>query len=283
MKVIVDAWAVHGKVIVDRWHSVLYVSGVANQPDLLALYEELGSLRAVGRRIGLSATGVRNRLLAQGAALRSPGPKRGNSNARRLFLREDYFAAPSGEAGSYLLGVLTADGWVTQNAVALEVSETDRVLVEWLRGELCAEAAIRRYVRAGKSPLVRLMVHSRRMVADLGQWGLHARKSLTLQFPTLPDEMLPAYVRGYFDGDGCALRVEGKPRSYFCGTPAFLGRLHEILREKVSVQGGSFVKTHCGGIVRLQFASRDSIRLAEWMYHGATLYLPRKRAKLCAS
>ena len=46
---------------------------------------------------------------------------------------------------------------------------------------------------------------------DLENLGMVANKSLILAFPTfISKELMPHFIRGYFDGDGCVW--EGKPK-----------------------------------------------------------------------
>lgn len=69
--------------------------------------------------------------------------------------------------------------------------------------------------------------------------GLTERKSLTLNFPNIPDEFIPDFIRGFFDGDGCAYKsttTSNKIKydyifvSFTSGSDSFIEKLKNILK-----------------------------------------------------
>lgn len=74
---------------------------------------------------------------------------------------------------------------------------------------------------------------------QLGEWfiskGCVPRKSLTLQFPTIPDRYLPDFLRGCLDGDGSIgfYPEKNKVGCYLCSaSKPFLQSIHLLLDTK---------------------------------------------------
>ncbi|MBI2087073.1 MAG: hypothetical protein HYT69_02785 [Candidatus Zambryskibacteria bacterium] len=129
----------------------------------------------------------------------------------------------------------------------------------------------------------RLQIGSKEMFADLIKLGFTPNKSLIVDFPKIPNNLLGDFVRGYFDGDGCIYfkqhfaKDRNKNRWIFttrftCGSRKFLESLHSSL----NFVGGFIVKKERG--YELVFSHRDSVALYNLMYHNNCrgLYLNRK-------
>ena len=53
-----------------------------------------------------------------------------------------------------------------------------------------------------KSYEYKLALISDKLVSDIEKLGVVERKTLTLTFPDLREDLIPHFIRGYFDGDG---------------------------------------------------------------------------------
>jgi hypothetical protein len=76
-----------------------------------------------------------------------------------------------------------------------------------------------------------LCIHSEHMSQTLYNLGLVNAKSLILTFPNWLDEgLIPHFVRGYFDGDGCVHYSEKYRKCYTktAGTKSFCESLSSI-------------------------------------------------------
>jgi uncharacterized protein (DUF3820 family) len=113
-----------------------------------------------------------------------------------------------------------------------------------------------------------------------------------LKFPDVPAEYLGHFVRGYFDGDGCAYfkshfaKDRNKERWFFLtlftsGSLGFLESLWARLKES-GLKGGHISPKSKSGY-ELVFSWHDSLALYCLMYHtteASDLFLPRKREKI---
>ena len=121
------------------------------------------------------------------------------------------------------------------------------------------------------------------MYSRLIELGLSPAKSLTAKFPEVPQACLAAFVRGYFDGDGCAF-IERNRRGqvrrllaiFTSGSPEFLRALHAHLVAETGIKGAGFQKHgSTKGAYQLRYSTRDSLRLYLFMYN------PEPDSRLC--
>lgn len=189
---------------------------------------------------------------------------------------ENFFQDIENENQAYWLGFIMADGCVTErsaNSKCLEIHlqyADENHLQKWHK-EVNAKQKIHRSRRAS----VKSILFSKKMCNDLGNLGCTPRKTLTLQFPDIKDNLFPHFIRGYFDGDGCLYynRKSDKYRISFSGTPHFLQKIQQILGTKVKMK--SFSKIHI-----IDIGGRHQVkRILHYMYDNATIYLDRKMEK----
>lgn len=84
----------------------------------------------------------------------------------------------------------------------------------------------------------RLTITSPRIVSDLARYGIVPGKSLTYEFPEkLPRHYIWAFLRGYFDGDGCiCLRLNYVRYWSLVGTQSFLEFIRDYFSEEVGIK-----------------------------------------------
>ena len=113
---------------------------------------------------------------------------------------------------------------------------------------------------------------------DIIALGGTETKSKTLKFPSVPKEFLPDFIRGYFDGDGCVMRLKNNRlnSAFTSGSKDFLDALFQILKEEAGVNGGSYDPS----CMSLKFGKRDTLKIGSYMYQNdPELFLMRKRNK----
>jgi hypothetical protein len=195
---------------------------------------------------------------------------------------------------AYVLGFFAADGYMTLNRRGANfwcIQITDKKLLESIKRIIEADHAISlRHRRGNEKNLYRLQVGSKDMCNDLRRLGFSERKTKNLSIPRVPTRYLGPFVRGYFDGDGnvwCGrAHKERRTAQYMLmtmftsGSRRFLQDLHSRLLSRC-VRGG-YLYTSKKSYFRLQFATRDSLKLYDFMYNGSDpipqgLYLARKK------
>ncbi len=76
-----------------------------------------------------------------------------------------------------------------------------------------------------------LTLASKNMVERLMEIGMMPRKTYRDDpLPDMTEDMLPHFIRGYFDGDGCAfIDLSGRRRLRFIGTPKIMTEIQGVL------------------------------------------------------
>lgn len=194
--------------------------------ELGALYHDAKmSLEDIGKKYGVTKVAVfyalrrfgierRDRSRARIEAL-SQGKFEGKSTAA---LNEGLFADWS-RPMAYLLGYTFADGNLSRigrRGYRVSIASIDRehlpklaaLLGEGVRIETMRQS--KKGFSGERERVIQLIQFTRpRMIEDLRRLGLTERKSLTLEFPNVPDPYLPDFVRGCWDGDG-SIYAEGR-------------------------------------------------------------------------
>lgn len=198
-----------------------------------------------------------------------------SNNARKYHINQDYFKTWSRDM-AYIFGFWCADGCIyNKKMFDITVHKKDRYIIKKIAEKLDYKGNLYDYV---DRQAVRINFSCVIIYNDLIALGGKENKSLTLEFPKVPKEYLPDFIRGYFDGDGCACRIKGNRfNTSFCsGSKIFLEELLRILKKEAGIEGGSIdFKSY-----KLTFGKKDSIKLGEYIYkNNPELFLLRKRQK----
>lgn len=198
-----------------------------------------------------------------------------SQNARKYHINQDYFKTWSHNM-AYILGLWFADGCIYGGKMFdITLHTKDKYILNKIAKELSYEGQLYDYVdrQAARLNFSCVVIYN-----DIIALGGTENKSLTIQFPTVPKEYLPDFIRGYFDGDGCATRIKaGRLNIAFTsGSKDFINTLWEILKKDAHVEGGSYDASS----LSLKFGDKDSLRIGNYMYNNnPELFLLRKREK----
>ena len=197
-----------------------------------------------------------------------------SNNARKYHINQDYFKTWSNNM-AYIFGLWCADGCIYSGKMFdITLHTKDKYLLKQIAKELEYEGNLYDYVdkQASRINFSCVVIYN-----DIIKLGGTENKSITLQFPNIPKEYLPDFIRGYIDGDGSVYDVKGMRvnTTFTCGSRAFLNKLLQILKEEAGIQGGSFDDPNYS----LRFGKKDSIKLFNYMYRNTSdeLFLKRKK------
>jgi hypothetical protein len=251
------------------------------------------SLEDIGRLFGCT------RMYVMKLARKYDIPLRSLSEAFRLALKTGKLPGQCREVNhkffsrwtdvmAYVVGYFCADGCLyrdkrSKKAWHIKISSNDRTHLEMLRDVMGSNHAFARNRRQPR--LLTIDIFSERMATDLLTLGITERKSLTLQFPNVPQEYLSAFIRGYFDGDGC-IYVQSQPQAVrlaiVSGSKDFLVVLREQLESVLSGVRGKLYTVNTGRAYHLRFLRQsDILRIFGFLYPQgeATFCLKRKYEK----
>lgn len=207
---------------------------------------------------------------------------------------ENYFSEIDTPDKAYWLGFIYADGFITKRANGSPVfglTLADKEPLEKLNECLWSNKPIGKYKKTNsysdKSTEYKLAFCSSKMVSNLEKWGCVENKTFKLKFPTfLSNELIPHFIRGYFDGDGSVFlhiqKVKDKEYamlgSQFCGIKSFLIDLAKYIDAESCIYKDKRKETDCW---RIQLESNiRSLKLYHYMYHNSgNMFLTRKRKK----
>ena len=129
---------------------------------------------------------------------------------------ENFFKKLDTPEKAYILGFFYADGcnhdkskiddgYNHQNCISFTQLEQDLDILEQIRHALTCNRPFKEVIQKTNSKKkYSLDIISDQMSADLSRLGAIPAKSLVLTFPKfIPDSLMPHFIRGYFDGDGC--------------------------------------------------------------------------------
>lgn len=169
--------------------------------QIIEMYINGKSSGEIGKIFNISSVSVRNVL------------KR-NNISRRCFseagqkykINQDYFDEIKAPNKAYILGFLCADGCNhrPKNMVKTTLKEDDIEVLEFIKKELECEHPIKTHKNSNSSSLaVTLSIQNKKISERLEELGCVQNKSLILEFPDwLENNLIPHFIRGYFDGDG---------------------------------------------------------------------------------
>lgn len=204
-----------------------------------------------------------------------------SKNARKYHINEDYFKHWTHNM-AYTLGLWWADGCIYRGQMFdITQHRKDKYILKKIAEDMGYEGNLQDAVDTQSS---RINFSCVVIYNDIRKLGGAERKSLTAIFPkNIPDEFIPDFVRGYFDGDGSIWYVKRSRinSNFSSGSRIFLESLLKILREKAGIIGGSI--SFCNKTqtcYHLTFGTKDSAKLGKYMYsNNPQFYLLRKKQK----
>jgi len=194
---------------------------------------------------------------------------------------------------AYVLGYLYADGSMEDafyiRGKYIKVTSIDKDRVQIIKKLLDSKHKIVKILpmnykrKMGYS----LRIGSHKLYYRLIELGLYPNKSLTVKFPKIPPKMLNHFIRGYFDGDGCAflerkIGISGKLitkrllSAFTSGSKLFLEGLSNKLIKITGEKEIRIYKSHRS--YQLRYGTKSSINLFRFMYNNAQkgLHMQRK-------
>lgn len=195
----------------------------------------------------------------------------------------DYFEKIDSEPKAYILGFLFADGNISldKSMVRIRLAERDGEILEKIAKELkiTKPLSLKNY---HQYPSLELAFYGKKTCEDLIRLGCVCAKSDKIVFPDLRKDLIPHFIRGYFDGDGSiGLNIKRK-RAYvsICSTPSFNESILNFLRENSEIVGGIYNHKNIINYSEIHICgTKSALMFFDLIYKDSTIFLPRKFAK----
>ncbi len=198
-------------------------------------------------------------------------------------LNENYFETIDTEHKAYWLGMLMADGNVSEKGkkyvIRISLKKEDLYLPYLFLKDIGSESELKSdsYERGNAR------VFSKKMFNDLIKLNVIPNKTGKEEIPGgIPKELMNHYIRGFYDGDGCIAVKRKKNKickmSICCSNPDFLISLMKEIKEAIDLD---FYLSK-GKIYEMNIYSHANyIKFSNWLYKDATIAMIRKyeRAK----
>lgn len=207
-----------------------------------------------------------------------------------------YFESIDNERKAYWLGFFFADGYVSKTeagyccGIELKLSDINhlRKFNKCINGNV--EPIIRKrdslVVHSEGTAIIRLF--SKKIFEDLYKQGCVERKSDKIKMPNISEQYMWAFIRGFFDGDGCIVLDKNRqcPKFDFCSSSLeMLNQLREFLYKNnvcsyvVESKSDSTIKSKIPNYRLYISGMENGYLFATKMYKDSTIYLDRKYKK----
>lgn len=194
---------------------------------------------------------------------------RNSKGGEKYTIDKDYFENINTEHKAYWLGFLWADGCTASGAITMELQARDKDHLDKLLDQIFSG---NKPELKEKDGCVIAYISGKKLVSDLSKLGF-GLKDNRRNVPNISEELLPHFIRGYFDGDG---DFESKSQVFrIAGRTIFLENLIEVLPVNCSNCRLEINKNEKSSRIIFKSASRENI--INYLYKNATIFLERKR------
>lgn len=204
-----------------------------------------------------------------------------------------YFDDIDNEEKAYWLGFISADGSVIGNEFILELHELDYNHLFLFKNYLNSTHPLKKHVVKNKflklkdeSILYRYTIRSNYLIDSLSKYNIIPRKTYTLSMPSIREDLIRHYIRGYFDGDGGFYLSYNKYHNTnnltfeLVSNIYIITDIYNILVDECNLNKTK-IELRNNNISRIRWAGRDQIsRIFHYLYDNSTIYLERKKLKI---
>jgi hypothetical protein len=210
-----------------------------------------------------------------------------HSHKRKYIIDESFFETINTEEKAYWLGFLYADGTIHVSGgkywVILKLAIKDLEHLELFKVSLKSDYLIRH----DKKNCVYVLITSKGITEDIIKLGCVPNKSFIIQWPSdniVPENLKRHFMRGFFDGDGCARANEDindktASFSYVSASEQFCIDSQKWLMQNCDLRKNKII--HNKNIYNVKYAAHgDVLRIMHFLYDNSNFFLKRKQRKM---
>lgn len=248
-----------------------------NNQEIIKAYEDGASLASLSRKTGLSTYKIKKILQNNSIKIRTRFEQTVFTNMQRgKKINHNYFDVLNDEK-AYYLGFLAADGCVrpNRNEIKIVLSSIDREWLEEFKLKLDSEREIEDYITNKGFAVSELKFSSLKIKTELAKYSIVPNKTyLGITMKAIPDKYKLAFIKGYFDGDGCFVFNKNTKQCSLKIT----SHTKEILEEISYFFKAGNIYSH-GKDFELNFSTNPTLKIMELFYKLDTPCLKRKKEK----
>lgn len=252
-------------------------------------YRKVKSVNKTSELIGIDYSKIYRTLKKFGE------PINGKSGPKKVIqINAAFFNNIDNEKTAYWLGFISADGCVRKNKsgsfeLSIHLSSKDvRHLKQFLIDTQSSHSISTKIVSGGKIngrnlgnfESVRIRIIRKEITDALQKHGIVSNKTQHgIIIPTMSQNLLRHWVRGFVDGDGSFWRRRRNNTLCFAVVSpqkSFLENIKFIFKDNCMCPGGSYSQTgkNCW---RLSYEGKQAEKIHTWLYKDANVFLERKQ------
>ena len=236
---------------------------------VITLYKSGLSLTQISKQLNVSVVSLSKQL-------RKVGVKIVNKQNITKF-DNTIFDCIDSEEKAYWLGFIYADGYVSSRDNGFEISLGLKDLVHLNK--------FAKFLKHDNNVKVdsfrcRFSVVNKHLKQRLNELGITPKKSLIIQFPNsnqVPDYLIPHFIRGYFDGDGCILTKKTSVKKLSISLLGTRNILENVIKHSAMVTNILQDKRHSSEVFYISLGIKKAKIFADYIYKDSNIYLERKR------
>jgi predicted transcriptional regulator len=199
--------------------------------------------------------------------------------AKNKIKNSDFFDKIDTEEKAYWLGFLLADGNLHKNRryIRIDLCTSDKEHLKKFANIFNQKVIDRIRTRKNKICYESYVNFSNIYVWEsLYNVGLRPNKTLVPNeniFEKIPIYLINHFIRGNFDGDGCAFR--NLKSIMFCGDYFYIEKLSNFFHINLNIEKKKiYYRKNYALII---YAIKEAIIIRDYMYHNSSIYLERKK------
>lgn len=249
-----------------------------NIESIINLYNEGKSPTEISELLHCTLSNITRRLKKSGIEFSRDYNKTRFTRIGRHSLNTSFFKEINTEEQAYFLGLMYADGSVSNNGFYLKLKDSD--IIEKFQKVLGTDSPVKRIYYGGYKAYI-IQICSREMSKDLIKLGCFINKTKKIRLPDIKQDLIRHFIRGFFDGDGCLQLNDKIYHNRFDLTSAskeFLEDVRPIIASH-GITRGSLNKETNYNVWHLSFSGHQVKQILDWLYKDAEFYLLRKYVK----
>lgn len=248
--------------------------------QIIKLYTSGIGLTTICKRFSCSPIPTKNMLKDMGVKIRNTEEAH---EYQKMAIDESFFDNIDNQDKAYILGFWFADGTnhIGNKKPEYSVSLVQRVedidILKRMRYKLGMERKLIYYTRPSDGrKYVRLEFKNKHISLRLSELGVVPRKTFITKFPDyLSDELVPHFLRGLMDGDGCI--AKNLKTVSFAGSHEMMCGVVQQFEKYLGFTAHVVDIKHSPGISSVAIGRLEyKAKLIEWLYKDADLKLERK-------
>lgn len=250
------------------------------QDQIIKAYQNNMSLREIENHFGATRQTVSKFLTEKGIKTTT------GNHYRKYFHNFDFFENIDNEEKAYWLGFMFADGYIQdhsnrygEDSFGIALADDSKDIIEKFKISINATNPILHESKPNGQAQSRLHCCSQKTVNDLISHGCKKQKTKILQPPVgVPSELIPHFIRGFFDGDGSLTRHQNKNCNHISYTVNFTTTYEMAKWLQETLKMGGIFKDSRSDITWYYTlgGNQQALKFCHYIYDNASIWMNRK-------